>query len=65
MQATYEFEGSYAVRVLHQGLVLEISGSFSWALPQQVGVALAETPTVRVVYLDSARRTYQGGHGGG
>ena len=55
--ATSEFEGPYAVRVLRQGLALEISGNFSWALPQQVGVALAETPTVRFVYLDSP-----GGH---
>jgi membrane-bound ClpP family serine protease len=55
--ATYEFEGPYAVRVLAQGLALEISGTFSWALPQQVGVALAETSNVRAIYLDSP-----GGH---
>jgi membrane-bound ClpP family serine protease len=55
--ATFEFEGPYAIRVIHQGLALEISGTFSWALPQQVGVALAEAPNVRLIYLDSP-----GGH---
>ena len=55
--ATFEFEGPYAIRVLNEGLGLEISGTFSWALPQQVGVALAEAPNVRVIYLDSP-----GGH---
>jgi hypothetical protein len=54
---TYEFEGPYTVRVVAQGLALEISGTFSWALPQQVGVVLAETPHVRAIYLDSP-----GGH---
>ena len=55
--ATYEFEGSYAVRVLRQGLAVEIIGTFSWALPQQVNVALAEAPDARVVLFDSP-----GGH---
>jgi hypothetical protein len=55
--ATFEFEGPYAVRVLNQGLELEISGTFSWALPQQVSVALAEAPQVRIVSLYSP-----GGH---
>ena len=55
--ATFEFEGPYAIRVTHQGLALEVSGTFSWALPQQVGVALAEAPNVRLIYLDSP-----GGH---
>ncbi len=54
---TFEFEGPYAVRVLHQGSEIEISGTFSWALPQQVGVALAEAPQARLVRLDSP-----GGH---
>jgi Clp protease len=54
---TFEFEGPYAVRVLHQGSEIEISGTFSWALPQQVGVALAEAPEARLVRLDSP-----GGH---
>jgi hypothetical protein len=43
--------------VLNQGLELEISGTFSWALPQQVGVALAEALHVRIIRLDSP-----GGH---
>jgi Clp protease len=54
---TFEFEGPYAVRVLHQGSEIEISGTFSWALPQQVGVALAEAPQARLVRLESP-----GGH---
>ncbi len=54
---TFEFEGPYAVRVLGQGLEIEISGTFSWALPQQVGVALAEAPLARLVRFDSP-----GGH---
>jgi hypothetical protein len=54
---TFEFEGPYAVRVLHQGSEIEISGTFSWALPQQVGVALAEAPRARLVRLESP-----GGH---
>jgi hypothetical protein len=55
--ATFEFEGPYAIRVLNQGHELEISGTFSWALPQQVSVALAEAPNVRVISLYSP-----GGH---
>jgi hypothetical protein len=55
--ATFEFEGPYAVRVLNQGLELEITGTFSWAMPQQFGVALAEAPQARVVSLNSP-----GGH---
>jgi hypothetical protein len=54
---TFEFEGPYAVRVLNQGLEIEIIGTFSWALPQQVNVALAEAPQARVVRLNSP-----GGH---
>ena len=55
--ATFEFEGPYVVRVLQQGRAIQISGTFSWALPQQVGAALAEAPHARAVYLDSP-----GGH---
>jgi hypothetical protein len=55
--ATYEFEGTYTVRELAQGFALEISGTFSWALPQEVGIALAQTPSIRAIYLDSP-----GGH---
>jgi membrane-bound ClpP family serine protease len=54
---TFEFEGPYAVRVLNQGLEIEIIGTFSWALPQQVNAALAEAPQARVVRLNSP-----GGH---
>jgi len=55
--ATYEFEGPYAIRVLDQGRELELLGTFSWAVPQQVSVALAEAPNVRRVRLESG-----GGH---
>jgi hypothetical protein len=55
--ATFEFEGPYAIREIAQGVALEIAGTFSWALPQQVGVALAQQSNVRAVYLDSP-----GGH---
>jgi hypothetical protein len=55
--ATYEFEGPYAIRVLHQGLELEFSGTLSWAVPQQFGIALAQAPNVRIVRLNSP-----GGH---
>jgi Clp protease len=54
---TFEFEGPYAVQVLHQGSEIEISGTFSWALPQQVSVALAEAPQARLVRFESP-----GGH---
>jgi len=55
--ATFEFEGSYAIREIAQGTALEIAGTFSWALPQQIGIALAQKPDVRAIYLDSP-----GGH---
>jgi hypothetical protein len=54
---TAEFDIPYQVRVLSGGAVLEISGSFSWALPQNVQAALASAPEVRVVRLESP-----GGH---
>jgi hypothetical protein len=56
-EASVEKEGPYAVRVLGQGLVLEIFGTFSWALPQQLGVALVDAPDVRIIQLTS-----NGGH---
>jgi hypothetical protein len=55
--ATFEFEGPYAIREVAQGLALEIAGAFSWALPQQVGIALAQKPNIHAIYLDSP-----GGH---
>jgi hypothetical protein len=54
---TTEFDIPYQVRVLSDGTVLEVSGSFSWALPQNVQAMLAEAPQVRVVRLESP-----GGH---
>src|SRR4051812_46095435 len=54
---TAEFDTPYQVRVVSGGAVLEISGSFSWALPQNVQATLASAPEVRVVRLESL-----GGH---
>ena len=54
---TAEFDIPYQLRVLSDGTVLELSGSFSWALPQNVQAILAGAPGVRVVRLESP-----GGH---
>ena len=54
---TAEFDVPYKLRVLSNGTVLELSGSFSWALPQNVQAILAGAPGVRVVRLESP-----GGH---
>ena len=52
-----EFDSPYELRVLSDGAVLEVSGSFSWALPQALQAVLASTPEVRVVQFESP-----GGH---
>jgi hypothetical protein len=52
-----EFDIPYQVRVGSDGTVLEVSGSFSWALPQNVQAILATAPQIRVVHLESP-----GGH---
>jgi hypothetical protein len=57
LSPTVEFDIPYQVRVLAGGTVLEVSGSFSWALPQNVQAMLASAPEVRVVRLESS-----GGH---
>jgi hypothetical protein len=54
---TSEFDSPYQLRVLSDGTVLEVSGSFSWALPQNFQAVLASAPQVRVVRFDSP-----GGH---
>lgn len=54
---TAEFDIPYALHVQPDGAVLEVSGSFSWALPQTLQAHLAAAPQVRVVRLDSP-----GGH---
>jgi hypothetical protein len=51
--STVEFEGPYAVSVSADGLELTITGTYAWALPQQVNVALIEAPQIRVVRLES------------
>jgi hypothetical protein len=50
-----EFEAPYVIRVT--GDAVELYGSFSWAVPQNVSAALARAPDARVVRLDSP-----GGH---
>jgi hypothetical protein len=54
---TTEFDIPYQVRLQSDGTVLEVSGSFSWALPQNFQAILAAAPDVRVVRLESP-----GGH---
>ena len=54
---TAEFEAPYAIRIMPGGEVIEVSGSFSWAVPQNLMAALAGAPRVRTVRLDSP-----GGH---
>nr|WP_294555198.1 hypothetical protein [uncultured Rhodopila sp.] len=54
---TTEFDSPYQLRVESNGTVLEISGSFSWAVPQNVQAVLASEPGVRTVRLESP-----GGH---
>ena len=55
--STAEFDIPYQLRLLDKGRVLEISGSFSWALPQTFQAILASAPAVRVIRLESP-----GGH---
>jgi hypothetical protein len=52
-----EFEIPYQLRVSDDGSVLELSGSFSWALPQSLLAVLASAPAVRMVRLEGP-----GGH---
>ena len=55
--ATVEFDSPYQFHLLMGGEVLEIAGSFSWSVPQNLEVTLEATPQVRVVSLNSP-----GGH---
>ncbi len=48
--------GVHGVRVLRGGAEIEVSGSFTWNLAQQLQVVLTRVPTARVVHLE--------GHGG-
>jgi hypothetical protein len=52
-----EFDIPYQLRVLDGGSVLELSGSISWALPQNLQAVLASAPAVRTIRLESP-----GGH---
>ena len=47
----------YQLRVVNDGSVLELSGSFSWALPQSFQAVLAGSPNIRMIRLESP-----GGH---
>jgi hypothetical protein len=57
--ATVEFDSPYQFHLLMGGEVLEIAGSFSWSVPQNLQVALEAAPQVRIVSLNSP-----GGHVG-
>jgi hypothetical protein len=48
-----EFGTPYQLRIISDGTVLELSGSISWAVPQNLQVMLAESPNVRLIRLDS------------
>lgn len=48
-----EFDAPYAIRVLPGGSEVEISGSFSRAVPQSFAAVLDQTPQVRAVRLES------------
>ena len=54
---TTEFDIPFQIRVLSDGAVIEVSGSFSWALPQNLEAVLSSAPNARVVRLESP-----GGH---
>ena len=54
---TAEFDSPYAFRLLADGAIIEVSGSFSWALPQNFQAVLASSPQVRIVQFESP-----GGH---
>lgn len=48
-----EFETPYQLRLMSDGTVLELSGSISWAVPQNLQAMLAASPNVHVIRLDS------------
>jgi hypothetical protein len=48
-----EFGIPYQLRLSDDGSVLELSGSFSWALPQSFQAVLAGAPNVRRIRLES------------
>jgi hypothetical protein len=54
---TSEFDIPYQISLLDGGAVMRISGSYSWALPQNLLAVLVSAPAVRTVWLDSP-----GGH---
>jgi len=54
---TAEFEAPYAISVVPGGEIVEIAGSFSWAMPQNFSATLARTPHVRTIRFNSP-----GGH---
>jgi hypothetical protein len=56
-QLTTEFDVPYQLKLQPDGELLEMSGSFSWALPQNLMAVLATAPNLQVVRLESP-----GGH---
>lgn len=51
--ATVEFDNPYQFHLLSGGEVLEMSGTFSWSVPQNFQVTLASLPQVRIISFDS------------
>lgn len=56
-QPTAEFGIPYSLKLQPAGDVIELSGSFSWAVPQSLTAILSQAPAVRTIWLDSP-----GGH---
>jgi len=50
---TSEFGIPYRISLLDDGAVMQIAGSYSWALPQNLQAVLASSPNVRTVWLES------------
>jgi hypothetical protein len=50
---TAEFDTPYQVKLSPDGETVEISGSFSWALPQNLQALLGSAPLARLVHLES------------
>jgi hypothetical protein len=49
LSPTVEFDTPYQLRVLSDGAVLEVSGSFSWALPQNLQAVLAALQVAAII----------------
>ncbi len=56
-----EFGSPYAISVLPGGETIQITGSFSWAVPQNLSAVLASTPGVKAIHLNSPGGLVQAG----